>query len=73
MEGGDVRVGIPAGWERSGRTVMTNGDFKIAWARVGDVIRFLVTRGAESRMEFRDDVQAALAAVDEWEQGGSGK
>ena len=67
------RVGVPPGWERSGPTVMTRGEFRIAWARVGDAVRFIVTRGVEARVEYRDDVQAALAAVDEWEQGGSGR
>ena len=67
------RIGVPPGWARTGATAMTRGDFKIAWARVGDAVRYLVTRAGEERVEFRDDVQAALAVVDEWENGRSGQ
>ena len=64
-----ARVGIPPGWQRTGETVMTRDDFRIAWCWVGEGLRFVITRAGSERVAYRDDIPAAVAVADEWDNG----
>lgn len=68
---GAERVAIPPGWVQTGRYVVRKGEFRIAMARVGEAVRYAVTKGDSTdprqRVEYRDDMKAAVAAAEGWD------
>lgn len=64
---GRPRVSLPPGWQPEGAYCVRRGPFRIAVAYVGEAVRFVVTRDGESRAEYRDEIEAAVAAAEGWE------
>lgn len=48
---------------------MTRDDSRIAWCWVGEDLRFVITRAGSERVAYRDDIPAAVAVADEWDNG----